>query len=48
MGLIDVAQGRDERRALVKMVVNLRAPENAGKILEWLHNWRLLKNDSAP
>jgi hypothetical protein len=36
MDWIDLAQDRDQWRALVL------------EVLEWLHNWQLLKNGSAP
>jgi hypothetical protein len=36
---IDMAQDKDQRRALVNTVLN---------VLEWLHNRRLLKKGSAP
>jgi hypothetical protein len=38
---IHVAQDRNQWRAVVNTVINLR-------VLEWLHNWRLLKKGSAP
>jgi hypothetical protein len=41
MEWIDLAQDRDQWRALVNKVMDLRD-------LEWLHNWRLLKKGSAP
>jgi hypothetical protein len=43
MDWIDLAQDRDQRRALVNTVMNLRGPIKCWEILEWLHNWRLLK-----
>jgi hypothetical protein len=42
---IDMVQYRDQWRALMNKVINLRVPENAGK---WLRNWQLLKKGSAP
>jgi hypothetical protein len=38
---IDLAEDIDQRRALVNIVMNLR-------VLEWFHNWQLLKKGSAP
>jgi hypothetical protein len=43
---IDMAQGRDEWRALGNIVLNLPVP--SWEVLEGLHNWRLFKNGSAP
>jgi hypothetical protein len=42
MDFIDLAEDRDQWRALVNKLMNLR------EILEWLHNWRLLRKGSAP
>jgi hypothetical protein len=44
---IGLAQDRD-RRALVSVIMNLRVPQNAGKTMEWLHNWWPLKQCPAP
>jgi hypothetical protein len=33
MDWIDVAQGRDQARALVNKAMNIRVPRNAGKFL---------------
>jgi hypothetical protein len=42
---IDVAQDRDQWRALLNMVMNLRVPLN---VVKRLQNWWLLKKSSAP
>jgi hypothetical protein len=46
MDWIDLAQDRDQWRALANTVMNLRA--QCWEVLEWLHNWQLLRNGSAP
>jgi hypothetical protein len=45
---IDMAQDRDQWRALVNTVMNLRGSIKCWEFLEWLHNWQLLKKASAP
>jgi hypothetical protein len=44
---IDMAQDRNQWRALVNMVLNLRVSIKCWGVLEGLHNWRLLKKGSA-
>jgi hypothetical protein len=46
MEWIDVAQDRDQWRALVNTVMKLRVPKR-WEILEKLHNWQFLKKASA-
>jgi hypothetical protein len=44
----DLAQDRDHWKALVNTVMNLLGSIECWEVLEWLHNWRLLKKGSAP
>jgi hypothetical protein len=48
MDWIDLAQDRDQWRALVNTAMNLRGPIKCWEILEWLYDWRLTRKDSAP
>jgi hypothetical protein len=48
MEWIDLAQDREQWRALAKTVMNLRGSLKCWEVLEWLRNWRLLKKNSAP
>jgi hypothetical protein len=49
MDWIDLAQDRNQLRALVNTVMNLRVPQYVyWEILDKLHNWRLLKKGSSP
>jgi hypothetical protein len=49
MDWVDLAQGRDQWRVLVKTVMNLWVPQNDRKFLSvYMHNRRLLKKGSAP
>jgi hypothetical protein len=36
-------QDRDQWRALANTVMNLRGSVKCWEVLEWLHNWQLLK-----
>jgi hypothetical protein len=52
MDWIDLAQDRDQWRALLNTVMNLQVP-SSGSIkcwgfLEWLCNWQLVKKGSTP
>jgi hypothetical protein len=40
---IDLPQEREKLRALINTVMNLRVPQNAGKFIAWLNDWRFLK-----
>jgi hypothetical protein len=44
---IDVAQDREQWRALVNTVMNLRGSIKCWEVLAWLHNWRFLKKVSV-
>jgi hypothetical protein len=48
MDWTDVAQDRDQWRALVNTVMKLRGTVKCWEVPEWLHNWQLLRKGSAP
>jgi hypothetical protein len=45
---IELAQDRDQWRALANTVMSLWIPKNCWEFSEWLHNWQLLRKGSAP
>jgi hypothetical protein len=47
MEWIRLAQVRDQWRAVVNTVMNLQVSIKYWEVFEWLHNWRLVKKDSA-
>jgi hypothetical protein len=48
MDWIDVAQDRDQWRALGEHCSEPSGFIKCWEILQWLHNWRLFKKSSAP
>jgi hypothetical protein len=45
---VDLAQDRDQQRALVKTVMEPSGSLKCWEVPEWLHNWQLLRKGSAP
>jgi hypothetical protein len=48
MSCIDLAQDREEWRALVNKVMNLSGSLKCWEVPDLLHNWQLLKKGSVP
>jgi hypothetical protein len=46
MNWIDLAEDREQWKALVNTIMNLSGSMKCWAVLEWLHNWRLLKKGS--
>jgi hypothetical protein len=46
VGCIDLAQDKEQWRALVNTVMNLRVPKKYWEFLEYLRDWWLVKEDS--
>jgi hypothetical protein len=47
MDWIELAQDREQWRALVHTVMNLSGFIKGWEVPEWLHNWQLFKKGSA-
>jgi hypothetical protein len=48
MDCVDLAQDRNQQKALANTVIILRVPLNAGKFFEYLQKCQLLKKVSSP
>jgi hypothetical protein len=47
MDWIELAQNRDQWRALMNTVMKPSGSTKYWEVLEWLHNWQLLKKGSG-